>query len=58
MTATIIQLRPAPRAPEQLSLADELRRLADQIEAGTVAGLSIIATARDGTVRTINPPII
>lgn len=58
MSAQIIQLRPVATAPEQMSLADELRRIADQIETGAVISASIIVTDRYGKVDTINAPVL
>ncbi len=42
--------QPRQQAPE--SFADLLRRLADQFEAGTVVGISVITTCNDGRVTT------
>jgi hypothetical protein len=58
MSATVIQLRPGTVAPEQISVADELRRIADQIETGAVISASIIVTDRKGNVSTVNAPVL
>lgn len=57
MTAKIYDLRPATATPERLSVADELRRIADQLESGAVVSASIIVTDRNGNVTTINAPV-
>ena len=57
MTAKIYELRPATATPEELSVADQLRQLAAQLESGAVASASVIVTDRDGRVSTINAPV-
>jgi hypothetical protein len=50
MPATIHQLFPKTHQPEPESFANMLRRLADQYEAGEVAGISIVVTGFNGQV--------
>lgn len=52
MSAQVIPLFQQSRQPAAESFADLLRRLADQYEAGQLAGASVIVTDYNGRVET------
>jgi hypothetical protein len=57
MSATVLRMPPRRQpAAQAISFADELRALADRIDAGQVVGCSIITTSARGEVTDMHWP--